>query len=65
MLKLNYGKTNLTVFTSKYKKELYNDLNITIGEIVVLVSQVPLLIFGFLQYICNLVKTLCGGLNHS
>ena len=31
MLKLNYDKTELIVFTSKYKHDLYNYLSITIG----------------------------------
>ena len=31
MLKLNDDKTQLIVFTSKYKRDLYNDLSITIG----------------------------------
>ena len=31
MLKLNNDKTELIVFTSKYKQDLYNDLSITIG----------------------------------
>ena len=35
MLKLNDDKTVLTVFTSKYKQDLYNDLSITIGGTVV------------------------------
>ena len=35
MLKLNDGKTELIVFTSKYKHDLYNDLSITIGGTVV------------------------------
>ena len=35
MLKLNYDKTELIVFTSKYKHDLYNDLSITIGDTVV------------------------------
>ena len=35
MLKLNYDKTQLIVFTSKYKQDLYNDLSITIGGTVV------------------------------
>ena len=35
MLKLNNDKTDLIVFTSKYKQDLYNDLNITIGDTVV------------------------------
>ena len=34
MLKLNYDKTELIVFTSKYKHDLYNDLSITIGDTV-------------------------------
>ena len=34
MLKLNYDKTELIVFTSKYKQDLYNDLSITIGDTV-------------------------------
>ena len=35
MLKLNDDKTELFVFTSKYKQDLYNDLSITIGGTVV------------------------------
>ena len=35
MLKLNDDKTELIVFTSKYKQYLYNDLSITIGGTVV------------------------------
>ena len=35
MLKLNDDKTELIVFTSKYKQDLYNDLSITIGGTVV------------------------------
>ena len=35
MLKLNDDTTELIVFTSKYKQDLYNDLSITIGDIVV------------------------------
>ena len=35
MLKLNDDKTELIVFTSKYKHNLYNDLSITIGGTVV------------------------------
>ena len=35
MLKLNDDKTDLIAFTSKYKHDLYNDLNITIGDTVV------------------------------
>ena len=35
MLKLNYDKTKLIVFTSKYKEDLYNDFSITIGGTVV------------------------------
>ena len=35
MLKLNYDKTELIVLTSKYKQDLYYDLNITIGDTVV------------------------------
>ena len=35
MLNLNYDKTELIVFTSKYKQDLYNDLSITIGGTVV------------------------------
>ena len=34
MLKLNDDKTQLIVFTSKYKQDLYNDLSIMIGGIV-------------------------------
>ena len=32
MLKLNYDKTELIMFTSKYKQDLYNDLRIMIGD---------------------------------
>ena len=39
MLKLNDDKTELIVFTSKYKQDLYNDLSITIGDTVVDCSQ--------------------------
>ena len=39
MLKLNDDKTELIVFTSKYKQALYNDLSITIGDPVVDCSQ--------------------------
>ena len=35
MLKLNDDKTELIVFTSKYKQDLYNDFSITIGDTVV------------------------------
>ena len=35
MLKLNVDKTELIVFTYKYKQHLYDDLNITIGGTVV------------------------------
>ena len=35
MLKLNNDKTELIVFTSKYKQDLYNELSITIGDTVV------------------------------
>ena len=35
MLKLNDDKTELIVFASKYKPDLYNDLSITIGDTVV------------------------------
>ena len=35
MLKLNDDNTELIVFTSKYKQDLYNDLSITIGGTVV------------------------------
>ena len=35
MLKLNDDKTEIIVFTSKYKHNLYNDLSITIGDTVV------------------------------
>ena len=35
MLKLNNDKTELIVFASKYKQDLYNDLSITIGDTVV------------------------------
>ena len=35
MLKLNDDKTELIVFKSKYKQDLYNDLSITIGDNVV------------------------------
>ena len=35
MLKLSDDMTELIVFTSKYKQDLYNDLSITIGDTVV------------------------------
>ena len=35
ILKLNDDKTELIVFTSKYKQDLYHDLSITIGGTVV------------------------------
>ena len=35
ILNLNDDKTELIVFTSKYEHDLYNDLSITIGGIVV------------------------------
>ena len=35
MLKLNDDKTELIVFASKYKQDLYNDLSMTIGDTVV------------------------------
>ena len=35
LLKLNDDKTELIVFASKYKHDLYNDLSITIGDTVV------------------------------
>ena len=35
ILTLNDDKTELIVFTSKYKQDLYNDLSITIGDTVV------------------------------
>ena len=35
MLKLNDDKTDLIVFTSKYKQDVYNDLSMTIGDTVV------------------------------
>ena len=34
MLKLNDDKTELIVFTSNYKQDLYNDVSITIGGTV-------------------------------
>ena len=41
MLNLNDDKTELIVFTSKYKQDLYNDLSITIsGTVVDCSSQV-------------------------
>ena len=40
MLKLNDHQTELIVFTSTYKHDLYNDLSITIGDTVVKCSQV-------------------------
>ena len=39
MLKLNGDKTELIVFTSKYKQDLYNDWSITIGDTVVVCSH--------------------------
>ena len=40
MLKLNDDKTELIVFTPKYKQDLYNDLSITFGGTVLDCSQV-------------------------
>ena len=41
MLKRNDDKTELIVFTSKYKQDLYNDLSITIcGNVMDCSSQV-------------------------
>ena len=45
MLMLNDDKTELIVFTSKYKQDLYNDLSITIGDTVVHKSRIPEVIF--------------------
>ena len=39
MLKMNNDKTELIVFTSNYKKDLYNDLSITIGGTVIYCSS--------------------------
>ena len=38
MLKLNDDKTEIILFTSKYKQDLYNELSITIGDTVVVCS---------------------------
>ena len=46
MLKLNDDKTELIVFTSKYKQDLYNDLSITIGGTVVDCSSHVRVIFN-------------------
>ena len=35
MLRLNDDKTELIVFTSNYKQDLYNDLSVMIGDTVV------------------------------
>ena len=35
LMKLNDDKTELIVFTSKYKQDLYNHLSITTGDTVV------------------------------
>ena len=40
MLKLNDDKTELIVFTSKYKHNLYNDLSTTIRDTVVHKSRI-------------------------
>ena len=36
MVKLNDDKTELIVFTSKYKQDLYNDLSIAISDTCIL-----------------------------
>ena len=51
MLKLNDDKTELIVFTSKYKQDLYNYLSITIGDTVVDCSQGSC---GIATYACSL-----------
>ena len=59
MLKLNDDKTELIVFTSKYKQDLYNDLNITIGDTVVnCSSQVRGLGSSLIEYSCYVSMTL-------
>ena len=47
MLKLNDDKTELIVFTSKYKQDLYNDLSITIGDTVVDCSSQEIIVEHF------------------
>ena len=44
MLKLNDDKTELIVFTSKYKQDLYNDLSIMIATLacVLYLRNVPI-----------------------
>ena len=52
MLKLNDDKTELIVFTSKYKHDLYNDLSITIITVVDCSSQVKNLGSSLIEYYC-------------
>ena len=52
MLKLN-DKTELIVFTSKYKQDLYDDLSITIGDTVVHKSMiVGSSLIEWYRYVC-------------
>ena len=59
MLKLNYGKTELIVFTSKYKQDLYNDLSIMIGGTVVDCSSQVILdrVLSLRQHVSYTLKT--------
>ena len=61
MLKVNDDKTEHIVFTSKYKQDLYNDLNITIGGTVIhFSSQVR-----DLRVIFDRVLSLCQHLSYT
>ena len=58
MLKLNDDKTELIVFASKYKQDLYNDLSITIGDTVVdCSSQVKDRVLSLRQHVSYTSKT--------
>ena len=61
MLKLNDGKTELIVFPSKYKQDLYNDLSITIGDTVVDCSSQ----IRDLGVIFDRVLSLCQHVSHT
>ena len=53
MLKLNNDKTELIVFTSKYKQDLYKDLSITIGDTVVIVVDKSMILGSSLNKVLS------------
>ena len=57
MLKLNDDKTELIVFTSKYKQDLYNDLSITIGDTVVDLGVIFDRVLSLRQHVSYTSKT--------